>query len=81
MASSRTPAAASDHQDDIEAEDFPTREYIGAMALEMARMAREGGDGRVAGLLEDAARRRPWTGRTTKATPVRRAGVRRGRSG
>lgn len=26
------------------------------MALEMARMAREGGDGRLAGLLEDAAR-------------------------
>ena len=56
MASSKIPAAASDHQDDIEAEDFPTREYIGAMALEMARMAREGGDGRLAGLLEDAAR-------------------------
>ncbi len=55
MASARETAAAPDDQNDIEAGAFPTREYIGAMALEMARMAREEGDGRLAGLLEDAA--------------------------
>ncbi|WP_292023372.1 MULTISPECIES: hypothetical protein [unclassified Brevundimonas] len=55
MASAREPAAPPDDQNDIEAGAFPTREYIGAMALEMARMAREEGDGRLAGLLEDAA--------------------------
>lgn len=31
------------------------REYIGAMALEMARLARDEGDVRLAGLLEQAA--------------------------
>lgn len=34
---------------------FPMREYIGAMALEMARMARDEGDGTLALLLEQAA--------------------------
>lgn len=40
---------------DIEAAAFPTREYIGAMALEMARMARDEGDGKLADLLEQVA--------------------------
>lgn len=54
MASRRATAGPDDHGD-IEAGAFPTREYIGAMALEMARMAREEGDDRLARLLEDAA--------------------------
>ncbi|WP_292079063.1 MULTISPECIES: hypothetical protein [Brevundimonas] len=47
-------ACETDRQAHIEAAAFPTREYIGAMALEMARLAREG-DVRLAGLLEQAA--------------------------
>jgi len=43
------------HRADVEAAAFPTREYIGAMALEMARLARDEGDVRLAGLLEQAA--------------------------
>ncbi|WP_242076725.1 hypothetical protein [Brevundimonas diminuta] len=34
---------------------FAVREYIGTMALEMARLAREEGDVRLAVLLEQAA--------------------------
>jgi hypothetical protein len=34
---------------------FAVKEYIGAMALEMARLARDEGDVRLAGLLEQAA--------------------------
>lgn len=48
-------ASASEFRSDIEAAAFPTREYIGAMALEMARLARDEGDARLAGLLEQAA--------------------------
>ncbi|MFN3836260.1 MAG: hypothetical protein ACK4MI_00955 [Brevundimonas sp.] len=56
MASARRETThGTDDSGDIEAGDFPTREYIGAMALEMARMARDEGDGRLAGLLEQAA--------------------------
>ena len=34
-------ASAPEFRSDIEAAAFPTREYIGAMALEMARLARD----------------------------------------
>ena len=44
-----------DREQDRTGDAFPTREYIGAMALEMARMARGEGDGRLADLLEQAA--------------------------
>jgi hypothetical protein len=43
------------HRADVEAAAFPTREYIGAMAMEMARLARDEGDSRLAGLLEQVA--------------------------
>lgn len=51
-------ACETDRQAHIEAAAFPTREYIGAMALEMARLARlsrDEGDVRLANLLEQAA--------------------------
>lgn len=48
-------ACETDRQAHIEAAAFPTREYIGAMALEMARLARDEGDVRLASLLEQAA--------------------------
>ena len=48
-------AFETDRQAHIEAAAFPTREYIGAMALEMARMARDEGDGRLATMLEQVA--------------------------
>jgi hypothetical protein len=47
--------SATATRSDIEAAAFPTREYIGAMALEMARMARDEGDGKLADLLEQVA--------------------------
>lgn len=37
------------------AESYPVRNYIGAMALEMARMAVDEGDGELAALLKQAA--------------------------
>lgn len=40
---------------DTAGEVFPTREYIGAMALELARMARGDGDKRLADQLDQAA--------------------------
>ena len=43
------------HRADAEAATFPTREYISAMALEMARLAREEGDSRLSDLLEQVA--------------------------
>lgn len=51
------PESATDPEfrTDIEAAAFPTREYIGAMALEMARLARDEGDARLAELLEQVA--------------------------
>ena len=48
-------ASAPEFRSDIEAAAFPTREYIGAMALEMARLARDDGDARLAGMLEQVA--------------------------
>jgi hypothetical protein len=51
----RKSKSATATRSDIEAAAFPTREYIGAMALEMARMARDEGDSRLADLLEQAA--------------------------
>ena len=53
-ARSETPSA-TEFRSDIEAAAFPTREYIGAMALEMARLARDEGDVRLAGMLEQVA--------------------------
>ncbi|AYG95874.1 hypothetical protein D8I30_12335 [Brevundimonas naejangsanensis] len=35
--------------------DYPIREYVAAMAMELAGMARWDGDERLAGLLESAA--------------------------
>ena len=54
-AARRTPTPTTPVRSDIEAAPFPTREYIGAMALEMARMARDEGDGRLATMLEQVA--------------------------
>ena len=51
----RKSTPTTPNRSDIEAAAFPTREYIGAMALEMARLARDEGDARLAGLLEQAA--------------------------
>lgn len=48
-------ACETDRQEHIEEAAFPTQEYIGAMALEMARLARDEGDVRLVGLLEQAA--------------------------
>ena len=48
-------ASAPEFRSDIEVAAFPTREYIGAMALEMARLARDEGDARLAGMLEQVA--------------------------
>jgi len=39
------------------AEDYPVREYIGGMCMELAQMARWDGDERLAVLLETAAAR------------------------
>jgi len=61
-AAGRKAGPESTSRSDIEAAAFPTREYIGAMAMEMARMARDEGDGKLADLLEQvaqAAGRRP----------------------
>ena len=54
-AARRKSAPTTPGRSDIEAAAFPTREYIGAMALEMARMARDEGDGRLAVMLEQVA--------------------------
>ena len=51
----RRSTPTTPNRSDIEAAAFPTREYIGAMALEMARMARDEGDGRLATMLEQVA--------------------------
>ncbi len=51
----RKSKSATGARSDIEAAAFPMREYIGAMALEMARMARDEGDARLAELLEQVA--------------------------
>ncbi|MFA4938198.1 hypothetical protein [Brevundimonas sp. G8] len=56
MATARSEnTSATEFRSDIEAAAFPTREYIGAMALEMARLARDEGDVRLAGMLEQVA--------------------------
>ncbi|RYG17680.1 MAG: hypothetical protein EON96_06315 [Caulobacteraceae bacterium] len=56
MATARSEnTSATEFRSDIEAAAFPTREYIGAMALEMARLARDEGDPRLAGMLEQVA--------------------------
>ena len=56
MATARSEnTSATEFRSDIEAAAFPTREYIGAMALEMARLARDEGDGRLADMLEQVA--------------------------
>lgn len=54
-AAGRKAGTESASRSDIEAAAFPTRDYIGAMALEMARMARDEGDGKLAALLEQVA--------------------------
>ena len=51
----RKSKSATGTRSDIDAAAFPTREYIGAMALEMARMARDEGDSSLADLLEQVA--------------------------
>ena len=56
MATARSEnPSATEFRSDIKAAAFPTREYIGAMALEMARLARDEGDVRLAGMLEQVA--------------------------
>ena len=56
MATARSEnTSATEFRSDIEAAAFPTREYIGAMALEMARLARDEGDARLADMLEQVA--------------------------
>lgn len=47
------------------AKEYPVREYIGSMCLELARMARWDGDERLAVLLEAAS------GRAGEPAPVR----------
>ena len=59
-------ATAQTSTDDGPAE-FPVREYIGAMALELAQMARWDGDEALARLLESAA---SLAGETIKRTVV-----------
>ncbi len=54
------------------APDFPVREYIGAMALELAQMARFDGDEPLAVML-DAAAGRAATGRGPAHAVVREA--------
>ena len=54
-ATGRKSTSAPASRSDIEAAAFPMRDYIGAMALEMARMARDEGDARLAELLEQVA--------------------------
>ena len=56
MATARSEnTSATEFRSDIEAAAFPTREYIGAMALELAQMARFDGDEALARLLDAAA--------------------------
>ena len=56
MATARSEnTSATEFRSDIEAAAFPTREYIGAMALEMARLPRDEGDVRLTGMLEQVA--------------------------
>jgi hypothetical protein len=56
MATARPQSTSkAEYRADAETATFPTREYIGAMALEMARLAHDEGDSRLAGLLEQVA--------------------------
>jgi hypothetical protein len=47
----------SEPQGAVSGKEYPVREYIGAMCLELAQMARWDGDERLAILLETAAAR------------------------
>ena len=50
-----TGTAPTQASKDEPAKEFPVREYIGAMSLELAQMARWDGDEALARLLESAA--------------------------
>ena len=58
------PAKAAEEE---VASEFPVREYIGAMALELAQMARWDGDEALARILESAA---TLAGETVTRKPV-----------
>ena len=62
------PAAAASED---ASSDFPVREYIGAMALELAQMARWDGDEALARVLDSAA---SLAGETLVRKPVEVAG-------
>jgi hypothetical protein len=51
----RAQAAPNARHDAPRLEDYPVREYIGAMTLELAQMARWDGDEQLACVLEAAA--------------------------
>jgi len=54
-ASSTGPNSAPDHRLKPDLSDYPVRDYIGAMAVELAQMARFDGDEGLAQALEAAA--------------------------
>ncbi len=77
-ASESAGAAPAKSAEDEAASEFPVREYIGAMALELAQMARWDGDEALARILESAA---TLAGETMTRRPVAVAEPERPRPG